>query len=143
MKKYFYTFILIVIVLFQRCNSNPTSTLADEPEIPVIMENLTGRWNWTQSVDSTDQVVDGPTSNLARAVIITQDRTFKEFRNDTLIFSDTFNLFKALTPFATDSLSIIDWDNAKYFNYIVFSLTSKTLVIGHFGNYKSVFFRIN
>ena len=139
MKKYFY--VVILIVLSQGCDSNPTSSPTDEPEIPVTMENLTGTWNWIQSIDSTNQLIDQPSSGNTRSLIITQERTFKEYRNDTLIFSDTFSLFKALTPYATDSLSIIDWDHAKYFNYIVFSLTSKNLVIGRFGNYKSVFTR--
>ena len=141
MKKYFY--LVILIFLFFRCNTNPTSSLSDDHVIPVRIENLTGTWNWTQSLDSTDQVVDRATSDITRSVMITQDYTFKEFRDDTLIFNDTFRLLKTVLPNATDSLCYMDWDHSKYFNYIVYSLKSKTLVIGYSWGYKKEFSRNN
>lgn len=139
MKKYLY--VVFLIVLIQSCDSNPTSNQSSE--VPVVIENLVGTWNWVQSMDSTDHVVDQPTSYITRSLLITQDYTFKEFRNDTLIFNDTFQLLKTLLPNATDSLSYMDWDSSRYFNYIVYSLTSKTLIIGYSWNYKKVFLRIN
>ena len=139
MKKYLY--VVFLIILFQRCNLNPSSP--DESEVPVVIENLTGQWYWTQSVDSTNQVADKATSDFFRSIKISQDYTFEEFHNDTLVFDDSFRLLKTILPNAADSLSYMDWDNSKYFNYVVYSLTSKRLVIGYSWDYKKIFSRMN
>lgn len=143
MKKNFYATILIV--LFIGCNKNPTSSSANEPAIPVTVENLSDQWRWIQSVDSLNQIVDRPTTNNTRAILITQDSTIKEYRNDTLIFSDKFRLGKTMTAYSSDSLSFIDFATSKRFNYIIFSLTAKTLVIGIglSNSYKDMYSRIN
>ncbi len=140
MKKYLY--VVFLIVLFLSCNSNPTSP--DESEVPVVIENLTGQWNWTQSVDSTNQIVDEPTSDVSRSMIITQDYTCKELLNDTVILDDTFRLQKYVLTKETDSLSYMDWEHSKYFNYVIFSLTPKRLVVGCYTwGHKKIFSRIN
>ena len=144
MRKKFYA--LILIVLFFGCNENPTSNPTEESEIPVTIENLTGQWGWIKSVDSLNQVTDNPTTTYTRAVSIAQDYIFREYRNDTLFDNYNFCLKKTMTNYSPDSLYYIDrLDNSKWFNYVVFSLTSKTLVISYSlsGNSKIVFSRTN
>lgn len=142
MKKYLYLIILMVLIIC--CDTTPTSSESDEPEIPVKIENLIGTWNWTQSVDSTGKVVSVPTLNNTRSIIITQDFTFKEFLNDTIFFSDKFNLYMTVLPNTTDTLTIIDWRTSRRLNYIIFSLQSKTLIVGRsLGKSKDKYSRIN
>jgi uncharacterized protein YcfL len=142
MKKYFVFFILIFF--FISCDTNPTSSENDEPELSVVIENLVGRWNWTESIDSTGQVVDESTLNNTRTIEITQDRTFKQYRNDTLVFYDKFNLLKTTLPNKTDTVTVLDWNTSKYFNYVIYSLKSKYLIIGiTISNIKSKYARIN
>ena len=126
MKNLFY--VSIFVGYFFGCSSDPTSSL---PESPVTIGNLTGQWNWVQSVDGTNHVVEKPTSSNTRAITIALDSTIKEYRNDTLIFIDKFRLIKAMTNFSSDSLSVIDFATSKRFNYLIFSLTSETLIIGY------------
>jgi hypothetical protein len=144
MKKKFY--VIILITLFLGCNENPISNPKDESEIPVTIENLTGQWSWIKSVDSLNQVVDSPTINYSRAVSITQDYIFREYRNDTLFDNYNFCLKKTMTNYSPDSLCYMDrLDNSRWFNYVVFSLSSKSLVIGYSlpGSNKKVFSRTN
>jgi hypothetical protein len=134
------------MTIFFGCNENPISDPMNESEIPVTIENLTGQWRWIKSVDSLNQVVDNPTTTYTRAVSITQDYIFREYRNDTLFDNYNFCLKKTMTNYSPDSLYYIDrLDNSKWFNYVVFSLSSNTLVIGYSlpGSSKKVFIRTN
>jgi hypothetical protein len=140
MKKYFYFSILIFFSI--SCNTNPTSSEADEPEISVVINNLSGSWNWIQSVDSTDQVVDEPTLNYGRSIVITQDYMFNEFLNDTLVFSDKFNLIKTVLPNTNDTLTVMDWRTSRRFNYIIFSLKPKNLIVGYSWSNRSIYSRV-
>ena len=126
MKNLFYS--IIFVGYFFGCSSNPTSSLT---ESPVTIGNLTGQWNWIQSVDSTNHVVEESTASNTRSITITLDSTIKEYRNDTLIFIDKFRLIKTMTTFSSDSISVIDFVTSRRFNYLIFSLTSEALIIGY------------
>ena len=144
MKKIFYAIILIAI--FLGCNGNPTSNPNDEPEIAVTIENLTGQWKWIKSVDSLNQVVDSPTTTYTRAVSITQDSIFRQYLNDTMVEHYKFCLKKTMTKYSPDSLFYMDrLDGSKWWNYVVFSLSSTTLSIGYGlqGGGKAVLSRVN
>lgn len=143
MKKNFLPTILLALLI--ACNTDPTSSVENESAIPVTVENLTGQWRWTQSADSLNRIVDGPTASNTRTISITQDCTINEYRNDTLIFNDKFSLGKGMTGYSPDSLSFIDFATSRRFNYLIFSLTSKTLVIGIglSNKYKDTYSRIN
>jgi hypothetical protein len=141
MKKYLY--VVFLIFLLPDCNSELTSDFSDELEVPVVIENLIGKWNWIQSVDSTEQIVEEPTIINTMSILITQDYTFKQYNNDTLFFNDKFNLSKTVLPNTNDTLTFLDWRTSKRFNYIVFSLKSKTLIIGYSWGNKSIYIRIN
>ena len=142
MKGYFI--ILILMLFFISCDTNPTSSESDEPELPIIIENLVGRWNWTQSIDSSDQVIEESTIGNKISIEILQDYTFNQYRNDTLFFYDKFNLYKTILPNKTDTVSIIDWKTSKNFNYIIYSLKEKLLIIGSsISDVKSKYSRIN
>jgi hypothetical protein len=141
MKKYY--FLTILIFLNISCDTTPTSIQKDESEIPVVIDNLTGTWNWIQSVDSTDQVVDAQTSNKTRSIIIAQDYTFEEYLNDTLNFKDKFNLLKTVLSNSIETLSFMDWRTSKRFNYAIYSLKPKILIIGYSWGYKQKYSRVN
>ncbi len=142
MKKYWYLTFLMVLII--GCDTILTSSKSDEQEVPVKIENLTGTWNWTQFVDSLGQVLSEQTLNSTRSIIITHDFTFKEFHNDTVFFSDKFNLYKSVLPNTTDTLTFFDWRTSKRFNYIIFSLKTNTLILGsYFGQYQDKYSRIN
>jgi hypothetical protein len=142
MKKYFVFFILIIF--FIGCDADPTSSGTDESELPVVIKNLAGKWNWIQSVDSTGQVVDEPTLNNTMSIEITQDYTFRQYRNDTLFFYDKFNLLKTALSNKTDTVTVLDWNTSKYFNFVIYSLKAKSLIIGiTISNIKSKYSRIN
>lgn len=136
-------FFVILLVLNISCDTTPTSNEINNIEVPVVIKNLTGTWNWVQTVDSTDQVVDETTLNNFREIIITQDYTFREFLNDTLIFDDKFKLVKTTFQNENDTLTYLDWSSSKRFNIVVYSLKSKNLKMGYsFGN-KYLYSRVN
>lgn len=139
-------FLVLLLALLIRCNENPVSNSTDESQIPVTIQNLSGQWEWIKSVDSLNQIVDNPNNSYKRTISITQDYYFSEYRNDTLISKYSFCIKKAMTTNSTDSLCYLDrLDNSKYFNCVIFSLTSKALVIGYAlpGSSKRVFSRSN
>lgn len=134
---------VILLSLVISCDTTPTSNETNNLEVPVLIKNLTGTWNWINSIDSTDQIVDESTPNNTREIIITEDYTFREFRNDTLIFDDNFNLEKTTFQNENDTLTYLDWSSSRRFNFVVYSLKSKNLTIGYsFGN-KYLYSRVN
>ena len=138
-----FSLISIMLVCVVSCDINPASSQTYEPEVPVIIENLAGTWDWIRSVDSIGQVVE-ESSLYNTQIIITQDFSFKQYLNGTLFLNDCFNLYKTVIQNTIDTVSVLDWKTSKYFNYIVYSLKSNTLIIGRsVSNVKNIYTRKN
>jgi hypothetical protein len=71
-----------------------------------------------------------PSANNTWMLDITRDSIFKEYRNDTLTFSDTFKILRSKTIYSPDTLDVIDFQTSKRFNFTVIRLTLDTLLLG-------------
>lgn len=122
MKTIFY--VIVLIVLFLACNSNPINEQS-EP----ITSKLEGEWLWTQSMGGlTGQIIIAP-ENEKVILKFNSDGYYSQFRNDTLKYSSTYMIKKDRTIYSMDSLDVIFFKDYIFEKLVLFKLMDDTLEV--------------